>query len=162
MLSSRTKCRPRDAACGGRRGSVTVEMALVLPLVLAFILGVFEYGRYIFTVQLFNNAAREGARYAVAHLQPVTLGGTTYGNATSDVTGHVTGVTAGIALAGQNIQVIASDDLGNNLGTWTSAQPGQCVTVRITGNYRVAVMAFLCLPSTIPVTAQSTMDVEAN
>jgi len=137
-------------------------MAMVLPLVLAFILAIFEYGRYIFTVQLFNNAAREGTRYAVAHLQPVTLGGVTYGNATSDVTSHVTGVTAGITLASQNIQVIASDDLGNNLGTWNSAQPGQCVTVKITGNYQVGVLAFLRLPSTIPVTAQATMDVEAN
>lgn len=144
------------------RGSVTVEMSLVLPLVLVFILGIFEYGRYLMTVQLFNNAAREGVRYAVTHLQPVTINGTTYGNATSDVTSRVTGVTGGITLASQNISVFASDSLGNNLGTWTNAQPGQSVTVQVTGNYQVAVMAFLCLPSTIPVNVKVTMDAEAN
>ena len=145
-----------------QHASVTVETALVLPLVLLLILGLFEYGRYVMTVQLFNNATREGVRYAITHLQPVTLGGTTYGNAISDVTNKVTGVLPNISLSGQSIQVYASDDLGNNLGTWTNAQLGQSVTVKITGNYQVAVMAFLNLPSTIPVTAQATMDIEAN
>ena len=88
MLSYLTSSVRAGSSCSRRRGSLTVEMAMVLPLVLAFILAIFEYGRYIFTVQLFNNAAREGTRYAVAHLQPVTLGGVTYGNATSDVTSH--------------------------------------------------------------------------
>jgi Flp pilus assembly protein TadG len=144
------------------RGSVTVEMALVLPIVLLFILGVFEYGRYLMTVQIFNNAAREGARYAIAHLQPVTINGVTYGNATSDVTGKVTGVTGGVTLASQNINVYASDSLGNNVGAWTAAQAGQSVTVQVTGNYQVAVTAFLNLPSTIPVNIRATMDAEAN
>jgi Flp pilus assembly protein TadG len=145
-----------------RPGSVTVETALVLPLVLLFILGLFEYGRYEMTVQLFNNAAREGVRYAITHLQPVTLGSTTYGNATSDVTNTVTNVLPNISLSGQTIQVYASDNIGTNLGTWTNAQLGQSVTVKITGNYQVAVMAFLNLPSTLPVTAQATMNIEAN
>lgn len=127
-----------------------------------FLIGLFEYSRYLMTAQLFNNAAREGARYAVTHLQPVTIGGTTYGNATSDVTNAAISVTAGITLAGQNIQVYASDGLGNNVGAWTSAQPGQSVTVQITGNYQVAVAALLCLPSTIPINAKATMDAEAN
>src|SRR3954469_22924930 len=110
MRNFLTNCGWQAAGRGGRRGSVTVEMGLVLPLVLLFILGIFEYGRYLMTVQLFNNAAREGTRYAIAHLQPVVLGGTTYGNATSDVTSHVTGVIGGVTLAAQNISVFASDD----------------------------------------------------
>src|SRR4051794_16753116 len=112
MRNFLTKCGWQGAERRRRHGSVTVEMGLVLPLVLAFILGIFEYGRYLMTVQLFNNAAREGARYAVAHLQPVTLGSTTYGNATSDVTNIVNGVLAGITIASQSTQVYASDDLG--------------------------------------------------
>ena len=141
---------------------VTVEVALVLPLVLLFILGIFEYARYLMTTQIFSNAAHEGVRYAASHLQPVTIGGTTYGNATSDVTNVVTSVTGGVTLASQSISVYASDSVGNSLGTWTNAQPGQSVTVQITGNYQVAVTTFLGLPSTIPVTARQTMDIEAN
>jgi Flp pilus assembly protein TadG len=148
--------------CALRRGSVSVELGLVLPVVMLFIMGLFEYGRFLMTAQLFNNAAREGARYAVTHLQPVTIGSTTYGNATSDVMNAALTVTAGITLSGQNVQVFASDGVGNNVGVWTGAQPGQSVTVQITGNYQVAVAAFLGLPSTIPINAKSTMDAEAN
>src|SRR5256885_13823689 len=133
MLNCLTKVKSKQR----RVAAVTVETALVLPIALLFILGIFEYGRYLMTMQLLNNAAREGVRYAVTHLQPVTIGATTYGSATSDVTNIITGVTPGITLASQNIQVYASDDAGNNTGAWNGAQAGQSVTVQITGNYQV-------------------------
>ncbi len=139
-----------------------VETALVLPIVLLFLFGIFEYGRYFMTMQLLNNAAREGARYAIAHLQPVVLGSTTYGNATSDVTSVVTGVTAGVTLNNQTITVYASDSQGNNVGAWTGATAGQSVTVEITGNFQFMTAAFLGLPGTIPVDIKSAMDAEAN
>jgi Flp pilus assembly protein TadG len=145
-----------------RRGAATVETALVLPIVLLFLFGIFEYGRYFMTMQLLNNAAREGARYAIAHLQPVTLGNTTYGNATSDVTNIVTGMTAGVTLNNQTINVYASDSQGINLGSWNSATAGQSVTVEITGDFQFMAAAFLGLPATIPVDIKSAMDAEAN
>jgi Flp pilus assembly protein TadG len=145
-----------------RVAAVTVETALVLPIALLFLFGIFEYGRYLMTMQLMNNAAREGVRYAVTHLQPVTLGSTTYGNATSDVTNVISSVTAGISLSGQSISVYASDSVGNNLGTWTSAQAGQSVTVQISGNYQPAVTTFLGLPGTIAVNIRVSMDAEGN
>jgi Flp pilus assembly protein TadG len=145
-----------------RVGSVTVEMALVLPLVLLTLVGVFEYGRYVMTVQLFDHAARSGVRYAITHLQPVTLDGQTYGNSTTDITNIVNTAAAGTTLSGQSVQIFASDDLGNNLGTWTDAQPGQSVTLKITGNYQVAVTKFLGLPSTLPIVAKATMNAESN
>ena len=146
----------------GRTGSVTVEMALVLPLVLLTLVGVFEYGRYEMTVQLFDNAARAGVRYAIVHLQPVTIDGQTYGNSLADVANVVNTAAAGATLSGQAVQIFASDDLGNNLGNWTDAQPGQSITVKITGNYQVAVTRFLGLPSSLPIVAQATMNAESN
>jgi Flp pilus assembly protein TadG len=143
------------------RGAATVEMALVLPIVLLFMFGIFEYGRYFMTMQLLNNAAREGARYAIAHLQPVTIGSTTYGNATSDVTNVINGVTAGVTLNNQNVNVYASDAQGNNVGTWTGAIAGQSVTVEITGNFQFMGVPFLGLGS-VPVDIKSAMDAEAN
>ncbi len=145
-----------------RRGAAMVETALVLPIVLLFMFGIFEYGRYFMTMQLLNNAAREGARYAVTHLQPVTIGNTTYGNATSDVTTIVTGMTTGVTLNNQTINVYASDAQGNNLGAWNNAIAGQSVTVQITGNFQFMTAAFLSLPGTISVDVKSAMDAEAN
>lgn len=145
-----------------RRGGTLVETAIVLPLCLLFILGVFEYSRYLMMLHLCTNAAREGCRYATSHTEPVTVGGVTSGNATSDVTNTVTTFLAGQSLASQSIQVYESDSLGNNLGTWTSAAAGQYVCVKITGNFLTAMPTFLFMPSSLPINAQSVMACEGN
>jgi Flp pilus assembly protein TadG len=45
-----------------RRGVVAVEFALVLPLLLLLLLGMFDYGWYFLCELNVTNAAREGAR----------------------------------------------------------------------------------------------------
>ena len=145
-----------------RRAAAAIEAALVLPVVVLFLFGIFEYGRYLMFLQIFTNAAREGAHYALAHTDPITIAGTTSGNATSDVTNAVNKALAGQQLANQNVQVYASDSLGNNLGTWTSGQAGQSVCVRITGNYPVMLPKLLHLANSIPVVAQAVMRSEGN
>ena len=145
-----------------RRGAATVEAGLVLPLMLIFLFGILEYGRYVMTLQVMTNAARAGCRYAVTHTSAITIAGTTYGNATTDVTNVVNKALAGQSLTSQTTQVYASDSLGNNTGTWTNAAVGQDVCVRISGNYTVLIANLLRLPATIPVVAQSVMRSEAN
>ncbi len=145
-----------------RRGSTLVEAALVLPVILMFLFGIMEYGRYVMMLQILTNAAREGAHYALSHTQPVTIAGTTSGNNTSDVTNVINTALARQGLSGQTVQIYASDSLGNNLGTWTSAQAGQSVCVRISGNFPVIMGRLLFLPSTIPVVSQAVMRSEGN
>jgi Flp pilus assembly protein TadG len=145
-----------------RRGVSVVEAALVLPLVILFLLGILEYGRYVMTLQVLTNAAREGAHYALSHTEPVTIQGVTYGNATSDVTNVVTNSSGGQQLTGQTIQVYASDAFGNNQGTWTNAGVGDSICVRISGTYRFLVPQMLSLPVSIPVVAQAVMRSEGN
>jgi len=48
-----------------RPGTSMVEFVVVATVFLLFLMGVLEYARLMFTMQLINNAAREGARYAV-------------------------------------------------------------------------------------------------
>lgn len=52
-----------------------VEFALVAPLFFLVIFAIIDFGRYVYYVQVLNNAAREGARYAIVHgsnsFQPV-------------------------------------------------------------------------------------------
>jgi Flp pilus assembly protein TadG len=50
------------------RGTTIVEAALVLPVFFAFLFGVMEAGRFLNVRQVLTNAAREGARFAVAPL----------------------------------------------------------------------------------------------
>jgi Flp pilus assembly protein TadG len=59
-----------------RRGAAAVEAALILPLLVGLLLGVWEVGRAIEMTQLLNDAAREGARMAAGGVNngtPVTV-----------------------------------------------------------------------------------------
>lgn len=47
------------------RGAQLVEFALVLPLFLALVVGIFDFGQAYNLKQKLNNAAREGARFAI-------------------------------------------------------------------------------------------------
>ena len=49
------------------RGQALVEFALVAPVFILALMAVIEFGRAIYTIQILNNAAREGARYAIVH-----------------------------------------------------------------------------------------------
>jgi TadE-like protein len=49
----------------GRRGQAMVEFALVIPILILVMMGVFDFGRAIYASSAINNAAREGARLAI-------------------------------------------------------------------------------------------------
>ncbi len=51
----------------GARGQALVEFALVAPLFFLLLFAIIDFGRYVYYVQIINNAAREGARYAIVH-----------------------------------------------------------------------------------------------
>lgn len=44
-----------------------VEFALVLPILILIIMGVFDLGRAIYGYNVISNSAREGARYGIVH-----------------------------------------------------------------------------------------------
>jgi len=131
-----------------RAGATIVEAAFVLPLVLLFVMGLFEYGRYFLMVHVCNNAVSAAANYACKHTSQVILGGTTYGNANSDVTSIINANLGAQQLANPTVNVYLSDSVGNNLGTWTAAGAGQYVCVQLSGTYTFVPTSFLGLPST--------------
>jgi Flp pilus assembly protein TadG len=49
------------------RGQALVEFALVAPIFFLILFSIIDFGRYVYYVQILNNAAREGARYAIVH-----------------------------------------------------------------------------------------------
>jgi Flp pilus assembly protein TadG len=148
---------------GNRRtGAVVVEAAMVLPMVLLFLLGIMEYGRYLMTVHLCTNAVTLGAAYAAKHTSSIYLDNVSYGNQNSNVTTVVTNAMAGQQLSGQNIAVFQSDAVGNNIGTWTAAQAGQFVCVQITGTYQFMIPKLLGLPSSATQTFQAVRLSEGN
>jgi Flp pilus assembly protein TadG len=54
------------------RGQSLVELALLLPLLLLFLMMILDLGRAVYYYSVIHNAAREGARYGIVHYHNVT------------------------------------------------------------------------------------------
>jgi Flp pilus assembly protein TadG len=90
-------------------GQALVEFAFVLPVFLLLLYSIIEFGRYVYTVQILNNAAREGARYAIVHGStslcpsgPMPGGGT---NACDPTGAKVTAVVTSYAVGVRSLDV---------------------------------------------------------
>jgi Flp pilus assembly protein TadG len=129
-----------------RRGAAIVEMAFVLPLALIVMMAIFEYGRYLMVLHVADNAAREGARFAVVN--------TNLGSSTTPVVDVVNTRMAGIQsnLQSYAVTVFTVDPTGlydTSAGTaiypptirqkpgsnWNDAKYGGGIAVQITGTY---------------------------
>lgn len=156
-----------------RRGMTTVETSLVLGIALLFLFGILEYGRYLMVLHTTNNAAREGARYAVVH----TGDGTTQSQVVAIVNGKMAGVDAQIQ--GYNVNVFTADPSGiynSSTGTaiypptikalsgssWNSATYGSPIVVQITGTYQPILPSFLFMNNSLPINVTAMMNSEAN
>jgi hypothetical protein len=119
----------------GGRGQALTEFALVVPFFLLVIYGIIEFGRYVYTVEVLNNAAREGARYAIVHgAEAGTSSGPMLGTEVSDdppgenvkdaVRKYAVGVLDTITFPAQTCPSVPSNPC------WvTSNQRGDSVTV---------------------------------
>jgi Flp pilus assembly protein TadG len=129
----RTKKSPRE------KGSVLMELALVLPLLILIVMLVLEGSKLVRTHQVLNNAAREGARLSV---QPENQG------ATTDITTEV------INYASQNGVPLAAGDITINQSALIAMPSGVSISasqVTVTHSYTMSylsVFTFLGVPGT--------------
>jgi len=64
-LLFRVRSRVRPPTPLGQAGQALVEVAIALPILLALLVGIFEFARAYNVQQVITNAAREGARQGV-------------------------------------------------------------------------------------------------
>jgi Flp pilus assembly protein TadG len=122
-----------------------IEFAIVLPLLLALVFGITEFGRALWTVNVMTSAAREGVRVAV-----VT------GPDWTRVNNRVTEVcnAAGIRASNGPRQV----QLTGITHTYSPTDLEKRVTVTVTANFNVLTGRVLGrFSGTIPLTASATM-----
>ena len=138
-----------------RHGAAAVETAMVLSAFVLLVFGIYEYGRLLFMKDLLDNAAREGARYAVVNTGSVT---------TSALQSYVTGYLVNQQNHLQNLQVnvYLSDSSGNNIGSWNNAQFGQYIAVQVSGTYRPILPSLLFMNASINLKGQALMYAETN
>jgi Flp pilus assembly protein TadG len=83
------------------KGQAMVEFALVLPLLLALLCGIVDFGWLYYNQITLNNAAREGARYAVIHYDPST----DWKDAAEDrMLGSMAGVSSAVAIVSNPVE----------------------------------------------------------
>lgn len=99
-----------------KRGSATVEFAVILPFFLTLIFGMVEFGRVLSVQHVVNSAAREGARVA-------SLPGTDNATVTTAVQNEL--ANAGLPL----------DSITFDPPDITQASPNEPVTVSVIINY---------------------------
>ena len=102
-----------------RRGMTIVENVLVLGVFLAMLFGIFEYCRFLMVLHITNNAARDGARYAVVNVsKPTNFDTTDYtdssGNVYQSITGYTTYRMGGMdrQIVGYQVAVYPCDPVG--------------------------------------------------
>jgi Flp pilus assembly protein TadG len=112
-----------------RNGATAVEMAVVSSVTILFLFGIVEYCLIIYAQNIVENAAREGARYAVVNTSDPSVVSKTQTYVKSMMCNLDTKYT------GYSCNVYQADSSGNNNnGGVSNAQFGQyiCVDVQLT------------------------------
>lgn len=147
---------PRCNTPSLRRGTTLVETAFIITLAAMFLFGIIEFARFIFVRQVADNAAREGARYAVVHATNSGLEDDTKAVVLQRMAGVHNGVRNFV------IKVYKANDAGAYAGSPESADFGTNIAVEISCDYDPVLPAFLFLGNTIPIKAKVLMNSEAN
>jgi Flp pilus assembly protein TadG len=170
----------KQAGKGRRRAALTVEFAVCFPVLLMFLLAIFEYGRFLMTRQLLDNAAREGARLASANpgfnFNPSTMTSTQHTLTTLDIQTTVVNYLAGQPLNNASGQPLAPSDIGvyranpvsgapmtDSKGSlWTNTSFGESIAIKITVLYAPMVPGYPFLVNPDPIDFICIMRSEAN
>src|SRR4051794_31370443 len=101
-----------------RSAAAMVEMAAVVSVFLLMLFGVMEYCRLLFVRQVMENAAREGARYAVVN----TYDGAVVANTQAKVLTVMGGLNT--TMKNYKCQVYMADSSGTSIGSVANAPFG--------------------------------------
>jgi Flp pilus assembly protein TadG len=98
-------------AVADERGQSLVEFALILPLLLLIVTGLFDLGRAVWQETTLAYAAREGTRYAIVHGSTAAV---RIGPCTNCRDATISGVIANASVGVSNITTIVNYPDGNN------------------------------------------------
>jgi Flp pilus assembly protein TadG len=151
---------PRARRATPRRGAAVVETSVVLCIFLLFVFGLLEYAKFVFVYQSMQNAAREGARYAIAVINPDTV---TDANVEAEVLRRLKGVDRNpkkftVTTYGITLRTAPGTQLAHRY----DASCNDGVVVEVSYNYTPALPSFLMMKKSIPIKARCVMYAEGN
>jgi len=150
----------RDRKTVSRKGATVVETAFVLGSFMLFMIGILEYGRYLFCMHVATNAVASAARYAAVH----TGDGTTLSqvqtqctNAMASQNSMITSYTVNVFAAQPGVSPPTAIS-GTN---WNDATFGNGICVQITGTYSFLASSLIGI-SSVPINVSAVTTSEAN
>jgi Flp pilus assembly protein TadG len=116
------------------RGQTAVEFALVIPVMLLFVLGIFQVGVTYFNQEALATSARDGARAGAIHT------GSTPAVIIQDAKDAITSNASGLNTSSMSITVTGVDNPQAPNGTlW---EQGDIIDVTVTYPWKIGVLAF--------------------
>jgi len=142
-----------------------VETAFVLLIALMLTLAIYDYGRYFMLSQLVNNAAREGARQAVANTN--TQNTAMIQNTVVQYLAHQNFTnSSGNPFSASDVVVIqvnaATGAPASPDSDWYDAPFGAAIMVQVNANFTSIFPTFGILPTTVKLQGTAVMLSEAN
>jgi len=135
------------------RGQTLVEFALILPIFILVLVGIFDMGRAVYQYNVISNAARQGMRLAIVDQNTTAI--------TNEAVQHA----LGMATAG-NVTVQFIDTANATTYNTCSAAPTGChigwqVVVTVTSDYTAATPVIGNLVGTISMASTSKQVIES-
>ncbi len=155
----------RTSCFSARRGATVVETAFVLLITVILTFAIYDYSRYFMLSQLVNNAAREGARQAVANtntqntamIQATVVQYLANQNYTD---------SSGTAFQASDVIVMQVNPATGLAATpdsnWYDASFGSAIMVQVNAKFTSLFPSFGFLPTTVNLQGTAVMLSEAN
>ena len=139
-----------------RRGTTVIEMAAVIAIFCMLLFGMLEYCMILYTYDVMQNAAREGARFAIVNSSDASL--------VSDTQATVKTMMMGLDTKNTNYSctVYLADASGNSIGNATNATFAQNICVNVSLTYTPLTPGLLHLSNSFTLQTKCSMASEAN
>jgi Flp pilus assembly protein TadG len=148
-----------------RPGATVVETAVVLLVALGLTLAIYDYARYFMLSQLVNNAAREGARQAVANTNTQNTA-SIQNTVVQYMANQNYSNSAGAAFSASDVIVMqvnpATGAAATPDSTWYNSPFGATIMVRVNAKFTSLFPSFGFLPTTVTLQGTAVMSSEAN
>ena len=141
----------RIRADGASRGQAMVEFALVVPLFILVLVGLFDVGRAVYAYHTVNNAAREAGRLAIVDQYE------------DHVRAEGAGAASGLGIDAADVVVAFEEANGSACTAIGSASVVRCIAVvTVPYNYEAATPIIGNIIGPISITGQSRFPISVN
>jgi Flp pilus assembly protein TadG len=132
------------------RGQTLVEFALIIPVFILVLMGIFDLGRAVYAYNTANNAAREAARLAIVDQN------------VADIQAEAVAQSVALALTAADIDVDFRDkDQPNTANSCSALVIGCLATVSVNYTYQAATPVIGTIVGTINIVGTSQFPIES-